>query len=301
MEYAMITLITGERPLISLIGVSVHEIVHSWFQMILGTNESLYSWMDEGFNTFVEAHCMNHLKKQNLIPGEYQEDPMIGTTIGFAKFATTGLEEPLSTHADHFTTNRAYGVASYHKGAIFLNQLNYIIGEEDFDKGMRRYFEAWKFKHPNPNDFIRIMEKQSNMELDWYKEYMVNTTHQIDYAVDSLITDGRRGSQIVLRRNGLMPMPVDVMVKLKSGVEILHTIPLGIMRGEKEFEPSFGNYIVQADWPWTNPTYTFNIRAREFEIESITIDPFTRTVDVDTDNNVWPRAIELINENIEDN
>ena len=301
MEYAMLTLITGERSMSSLVGVSVHELVHSWFQMILGSNESLYPWMDEGFTSFVGAHCMNHLRKQNLIPGDFKEDPILGTTKGFANYALSGQEEPLSTHADHYTTNRAYGVGSYSKGSIFLNQLNYIVGEENFDKGMKRYFNEWKFKHPNPNDFIRIMEKQSNIELDWYKEYMVNTTHLIDYSVDSLITDGRRGTQVVLSRKGLMPMPVDVMVKMKSGVEILHTIPLRIMRGEKKYEPSFGEYRVEPDWPWTHTTYTFNIRAREFEIESITIDPYTRTVDVDTDNNVWPRAVELIQDEIEDN
>lgn len=296
MEYPMITLITGERNISSLVGVSVHEIVHSWYQMILGTNEALYPWMDEGFTSFVSAHCMNHLRKQQLIPGEPVDDPILRSTKGFANFATSGLEEPMSTHADHYMTNRAYGVASYSKGSIFLNQLNYIIGEENFDKGMLRYFDEWKYKHPNPNDFIRVMEKQSGMELDWYKEYMVNTTHQIDYAVDTMYSEGRYGATIVLKKEGIMPMPVDVMVKLKSGQEILHTIPLRIMRGQKEYEASYGNYRVHADWPWTNDTYEFNIRAREFEIESIIIDPFTRTVDVNTDNNIYPRLEELIEE-----
>ena len=296
MEYPMLTLITGERNLSSLVGVSVHELVHSWYQMVLATNESLYPWMDEGFTSYVSAHCMNHLREQKLIPGEVKEDPMLNSTVGFANFVMTGLEEPLSTHSDHYMTNRAYGVGSYTKGSIFLNQLKYVIGEEAFNKGMLRYYNEWKFKHPNPNDFIRVMEKQSGIELDWYKEYMVNTTHYIDYAIDTLLTDDRRNSQIVLSRQGTMPMPVDVSIKLKSGVEILHTIPLRIMRGQKRFEPSYGDYRVESDWPWTNYQYVFNIRQRPFEIESITIDPHTRTVDVNPDNNVWPRPEELLEE-----
>src|SRR5690606_4584521 len=179
MEYPMSTLITGERPLGSLVGVMVHELVHSWFHGVLGSNEALYPWMDEGFTTFASNLIMDE-----IFP---EEDPNSfihqATYNSYVRLATSGLEEPLATPADHFHTNTAYGAASYSKGAVFLAQLGYLIGEKNRDKGMLRYWNTWQFKHPNPNDFIRVMEKQSELELDWYKEYWVYSTKNIDYGI----------------------------------------------------------------------------------------------------------------------
>jgi aminopeptidase N len=214
MEYPMSTLITGERNLGSLVGVSVHELMHSWYQMILGTNESLYAWMDEGFTSYASALVMNHLRKEGKLPGEARDNPFLRTYIGFAGFAKSGMEEPLSTHSDHFTTNAAYGVGSYTKGSIFLNQLSYIIGEETFAKGMLSYFDEWKFKHPNDNDFIRVMEKESGLELDWYREYWVNTTHTIDYGINDVVDYDEGKAVLNLQKIGVMQMPLDVVVEM---------------------------------------------------------------------------------------
>ncbi|MEL6867898.1 MAG: M1 family metallopeptidase, partial [Bacteroidota bacterium] len=176
MEYPMATLITGERSFGSLVGVSVHELVHSWYQMILGTNESLYAWMDEGFTSYATNVVMNELKGKGLIPGSSAvPNPHIGSYIGYGNFVSSGNEEALTTHSDHFITNSGYGVGSYVKGAIFLHQLEYVIGKKAFNQGLLDYFETWKYKHPNSNDFIRVMEKASGMELDCYREYCINT------------------------------------------------------------------------------------------------------------------------------
>jgi len=289
MEYPMATLITGERKLSSLVGVSVHELVHSWYQMILGTNEALYGWMDEGFTSYVSAQTMNHLRKKGLIPGDVVDDPMLRSVTGFARFATTGYEEPLSTHADHFQTNRAYGVGSYTKGSVFLAQLNYIIGAEKFNQGMLDYFETWKFKHPNANDFIRVMEKTSGFELDWYKEYMVNTTHTIDYAVDTVFTSGNTVN-IGLEKIGAMPMPVDFAIYFKNGTTKLFTAPLRMMRASKSYEKKFGSYKVLPDWPWTHANYDVIIEGNLDDVERIVVDPFQRIADTDPSNNIWPRV-----------
>ena len=195
MEYPLATLITGNRSLGSLVGVSVHEWMHSWFQMMLGTNESLYAWMDEGFTSYASNEVMNHLAKIEALPGaKVRENPHAGSYIGNANFNKSGMAEPLTTHADHFQTNSAYGVASYVTGAVFLHQLEYIIGEKAFDKGMLTYFDTWKFKHPNPNDFIRVMEKESGLELDWYKEYWIQTTHFIDYSIKAVDSEGMKNN-----------------------------------------------------------------------------------------------------------
>ncbi|MBT8232778.1 MAG: M1 family peptidase, partial [Bacteroidia bacterium] len=248
---------------------------------------SLYAWMDEGFTSYASAEVMNHLRELGILPGDAVENPHANTLSGFARFSQSGLEEPLSTHADHFQTNQAYGVAAYTKGSVFLKQLSYIIGEDAFQKGMLRYFDEWKFRHPNPNDFIRVMEKTSGLELDWYREYWVNTTHQIDYAVES-VNEGEGGkSQIVLKKLGYMPMPVDLVVELNDGREFYYTIPLRIMRGEKS-DKSFVSKTLK-DWPWTNSTYIIEDLHDATDIKMIKIDPQLRTADIDSKNNVWPR------------
>ena len=282
MEYPMATLITGHRKIASLVGVTVHEALHSWYQMILGTNESLYSWMDEGFTSYASSETMSVLFDR----ANTDESVHNGSYQGYRYLATSGKEEPMTTHADHYSTNMAYGLASYSKGAIFLNQLEYIVGETAFDKGMLNYFNTWKFKHPNPNDFIRIMEKESGLELDWYKEYWVQTTHTIDYEiVKSKKVSG--GTEITLKRNGKMPMPIDIVVKEKKK-ETHYYIPLRIMRGEKASETK--KREVLEDWAWTHPTYTFVIPTKRSKIKSIKIDPTGRMADINLEDNKYMKV-----------
>jgi len=285
MEYPMGTLITGERSLGSLVGVSIHELMHTWYQMLMGTNESLYPWMDEGFTSSASTEISNWLRKEGVLPGEPRDNPHARTFNGFARFQLSGNEEPMSTHSDHYTTNSAYGVAAYTKGSIFLQQLKYVIGEKNVDEGLLKYYDVWRFKHPNPNDFIRIMEKQSGIELDWYKEYMVNTTHMIDYGVKSVEGAGNKTS-ITLERVGVFPMPVDVQVNFTDGSSQMYNIPLRIMRGHK---PVGDNMAVLEDWPWTHPTYTFEIDVNPSKIQSVVIDPNTGMVDVSRENNAYEK------------
>lgn len=288
MEYPMATLITGRRNLGSLVGVSIHELMHSWYQMVLGSNESLYAWMDEGFTSWASTDVKNYLKAGGYMPGKPAEHPYASDYVGYANFAQSGFEEPLSTHADHFVTNSAYGVAAYTKGAIFLEQLRYIIGEANFRKGMLRYYDTWKFKHPNSNDFIRVMEKVSGLELDWYREYWANTTHTIDYAVKSLDAAGSQ-ARLVLGKVGVMPMPVDLAVVFQDGSRAYFNIPLRIMRGHKPAQEGGISYTILEDWPWTNPTYEFVLDVPPGNIREVIIDPAGRLADVNRENNILAR------------
>jgi len=279
MEYPMATLITGERNLQSLVGVTVHEAVHSWYQGVLATNESYYAWMDEGFTTYVTAETMATLFSREENPRSQARNYR-----GYRRGATyPGLEEPLSTHADHFTTNRAYGWGSYTKGSVVLGQLRYLIGMENFSKGMKRYFNQWKFKHPDLNDFIRVMEKTSGLELHWYFEYMINTTHNIDYAVSG-VSEGEDGAVITFAKEGKVPMPVDVTVTLQNGDKKQYNIPLGIMRGNKPTDAE-----VKEDWPWTHPEYELVTDIPVDEIAKIQIDEKSWMADVNLDNNIWEK------------
>jgi Peptidase family M1 domain len=289
MEYAMSTLITGERPLPSLAGVAVHELIHSWYQGVLGTNESLYSWMDEGFTSFASNYCMNNLKELGLIPNQKAEpDPMKDDVEGYCRFALSGQEEPLSTHSDHFITNTAFGIGSYVKGATFLQQIKYIEGQSNFDKGMLEYFNQWKFKHPNVNDFIRVHEKVSGLELDWFKESFINTTNKIDYSVGDVVQNDKK-TKITLKKVGIIPMPIDLVVTLSNGSKEIYYIPLDIMRGEKPNEDFKQKRFLLSDWQWTNLTYDFEIEIPKDKILKVEIDPTYRMADVDRTNNSWSK------------
>jgi hypothetical protein len=286
MEYPMSTLITGERPLSSLVGVSVHELFHSWYQGALATNESLYAWMDEGFASYASNYAMNYLKQLKILKGDVEEEPMLGDVGRFAKWQTQGREEPLSIHADHCVSNTAYSIGAYTKGAVFLEEIKYIVGEENFQKGMLQYFNEWKMRHPNPNDFIRVHEKISGLELDWFKEYFVYTTKQIDYSVDKVADLGTK-TQVTLKRIGLMPMPLDVMVIYTDGSKEQFYIPLELMRGEKPNDNPKLKRTILPDWTWAFPGYQFDIPTTKTKIAKVIIDESRRLLDVNRDNNSW--------------
>jgi hypothetical protein len=289
MEYPMATLITGKRSLGSLVGVSIHEWMHSWYQMVLATNEALYPWMDEGFTSFASSETMNYLREKGLLPGEVLENPLLGSVRGYVNFANSGREEALSTHADHYITNQAYGVGSYVKGQAFLVQLKYILGEEDFYKGLKRYYNTWKFKHPNANDCIRVMEKQSGIELDWFKEYWVNTTKTIDYAIDTVYEEEGK-TKVLLKNNGRFPMPQELTIQLKNGEKQTYIIPLRIMRGHRPLSNLQGKELVAEDWPWTHPTYLLSTTLTIDEIDQVLLDQSEEMADVNRANNVWSKT-----------
>ncbi|HMH33738.1 MAG TPA: hypothetical protein VK543_11950, partial [Puia sp.] len=196
----------------------------------------------------------------------------------------SGVQEPLTTHADHFNSNYAYSIAAYSMGEIFLNQLGYIIGSEVRDRVLLEYYRLWRFKHPNGADFIRVAEKLSGVQLDWYKEYWINTTKTIDYAIDSLWEAGGK-TLIRLRMLGKMPMPIDVVFTFKDGSKEMVYIPQYLMFGEKPVEDKAIPRTVVEPWKWTHPTYTFEIAHRLTDCKLIEIDPTQRMADVNRKNN----------------
>jgi aminopeptidase N len=272
----------------SLVGVSVHELMHTWYQMLMGTNEALYAWMDEGFTSWASNEVMNHLRREGLIQGEAVENPHARTYASLRGFRESGLQEPLSVHADHFATNSAYGVASYVNGAVFLEQLRYIMGEDDFECTLQRYYTDWRFRHPNPNDFIRIAEKCSGLELDWYREYWVNGTDYADYAIkDVEDLDGTGTTRVTLERIGRMPMPLEITVTGKEGDQTVYYIAPAILRGQKDRPQYAETWVPADDWGWTKPTYDLILSRDKNTIEKIEINARGRMFEDDTTNNVW--------------
>ncbi len=266
MEYAMCTLITGQRSYGSLVGVTAHELAHTWFQFLLATNEAKHEWMDEGFTSYISDAAMNHVMKSG------KENPFANAYKGYYYLATSGKEQPLTTHADRYAYNQAYGIAAYNKGEVFLAQLGYIIGEDNLKKTIKKYFADWAFKHPTPNSIIRSAEKVSGLELDWYLIDFAQTTNTIDYGIKSI-----EGNTITLERIGLMPMPIDLQVSYTDGTKEDFYIPLQMMRGEK---PTSATII--KDWAWAYPEYSFKVPK---EVKSVIIDPSGLMADVNKNNN----------------
>ena len=269
MEYAMSTLITGERKFGSLFGVTAHEMAHTWFQFLLASNESLHPWMDEGFTSYISNKASNEILKRG------RKHPNGGPYRAYNYLVNTGTEEPLTTHADRYHTNRAYSIGSYVKGSMFLAQLEYIIGSENLAKGLKKYFADFSFKHPTPNDVKRSMEKVSGIHLDWYLNEWTQTTHTIDYGIKSV--DGKK---ITLERIGKMPMPIDLEVTYTDGSKENFNIPLRMMRGVKPTKAT-----VIDDWGWAYPTYSFEASKK---VKSVQIDKENLMADINAKNNSYP-------------
>lgn len=297
MEYPMSTLLAGPS-----LGTAFHEWMHSWYQMILGTNESKYAWMDEGFTSFGESLVTEYYQtldkdkaaitsagvstgpKRSIVDPAMKENPHAGSYQSYFALVRSGLEEPMTTHSDHFETNFAYSIASYSKGEVFLEQLGYIVGAQVRDQILLDYYNQWKFKHPNVHDFIRVAEKRSGIELDWYQEYWVNTTKTIDYGIDSLFEQAGT-TNIRLKRTGKMPMPIDVVITFRDGTKELHYVPMYLMFGSKPVEdPSITRKVYDA-WKWTHPTFQISTNRKLQDIKSVEIDPSGRMADVNPRDN----------------
>ena len=296
MEYAMATLLKGPS-----LGTAFHEWMHSWYQHILGTNESLFPWMDEGFTSFGEEAISYWYEENHATNSPYLSEkakaqlkaaheaaktqlPLVqaGNYAGYYGLVKSGFEEPMSTHSDHYNTNMAYSSAAYSKGATFLGVLGYIISDSLRDKTLLNYYNTWKFKHPNANDFTRVAEKTSGIQLQWFKEYWVNSTKTVDYGLND-IQAGEKGAILSIQRVGKMPMPIEVYITYKDGSSETHYMPLDLMLSGKKAEAA--NWITHAEWKWTAPTYSFELSKPISQLKSIEIDPSQRMPDVNRTNN----------------
>ncbi len=276
MEYPMCTLIMGEGGFNSVTGTMAHEVAHSWYQMTLASNESLYAWMDEGFTDFASSEAGAEIFSEL--------SPHAGSYAGYFGLVASGLQEPISQHADHYTTNRAYSTGAYSMGTVLLHQLKYLIGTENFYKGFKRYYNTWKMKHPEPNDFIRVMEKTSGLQLHWYLRYWINTTKRIDYGISS-IAEQDNATYVTLDRIGEFPMPIDLVVTYSDGSKEMFYIPMNELMGNKPVEDTTMSRTDLPTWPWVNPNYTLKIGRKTADIESIEIDPSLRMADINKKNN----------------
>ncbi|GAA4146558.1 M1 family metallopeptidase [Sphingobacterium kyonggiense] len=278
MEYGTATLITGGRNLKGLVGVIYHEAAHSWYQHLFGVNETVDEWMDEGFTSYIEELALTELFVR---PTDNALNPIGSAYMAYYKLAKSGKEEPMSLLADYYNTNYAYSNEAYNKGAVLAEQLGYIIGKENLQKTFLKFYDIWKFKHPTPNDFKRVAEEVSGINLKWYFNLFINTTRTIDYSINT-VSD----NSIELVNKSNLAMPIDLLVEYQDGSKELFYIPLREMRGEKPAE-KYDIYqgvkrTVLPDWFWTKPTYTVPVSKK---VKSVKIDPTERLADINPEDN----------------
>lgn len=281
MEYAMCTLMLGNGTLQGILGTATHELGHSWFQHVLASNESKHPWMDEGFTTYIEDSALNELK------GDKKEvNPFKGNYAAYYNLVNSGKEQPQTTHGDRYDENRPYSISAYVKGCLFLSQLEYVIGKENVDATLKRYFNDFKFKHPTPNDIKRTAERVSGAELDWYLIDWTETTNTIDYGIKDVV-DNAGKTTVSLERIGRMPMPIDLTVEYTDGTSETFYIPLRMMNFIKPNPNPNAKRTVLEDWAWGQSNYSFAIDKNKTAIKKITIDPSGLMADVKAANNVY--------------
>jgi hypothetical protein len=209
MEYPMITFVAGTTRE-NLHFTLMHEFGHEWYPMLVGSNERLYPWMDEGFNTFIDIEASER----------YFEATAYGDTVGrmqlniYPAHAIPGQEQPLSTRP---VESRDLFWTAYQKPALMLNLLRYeVLGKERFDPAFRAYTEAWAFKHPTPADFFRVMRAETGEDLDWFWREWIYTTARLDQSIDSVTMAGDT-ALVHLSNRREMVMPAELAVTFANG------------------------------------------------------------------------------------
>ncbi|HEY1951266.1 MAG TPA: M1 family metallopeptidase [Gemmatimonadaceae bacterium] len=261
MEYPMLTFTPNSPTREDQQWVIAHEFGHEWFPMTVGSNERLYPWMDEGFNTFIDlANAAGYFSGT-----AYGDSIEVHPLHLYAEHAKPGDEQPLITNP---TQVRDLFWVGYQKPALMMQMLRYeVLGKDRFDPAFREYIKAWAFKHPTPADFFRLMRDQSGMDLEWFWRGWIYSTARLDQSVDSVTTRSDGWSEVHLTNRGSMLMPAEVRVQFSDG--------------------SYSNVKLPIEMWNLGPHFVYRVpRNRVTRVE---VDPRHALPDVDRLNNVWPR------------
>jgi hypothetical protein len=266
MEYPGIVFCGLGAQRAGLMGVNDHEFGHTWFPMIVGSNERLYGWMDEGFNTFI-----NSLSTADFNNGEYKSKYAPDMHRIGAYYTAPGLE-PILTYVDNYK-ERNNGTLSYSKPGEGLTLLReQILGKERFDYAFQTYIKRWAFKHPTPDDFFRTIENVTGESLQWFWRGWYVNNWRLDVGIRNVkyidSTDYSKGAFITLDNLEKMAMPVILEIKTVSGKTSTIKLPVEV-------------------WE-RNTSWTFKVPTTE-EIESVTYDPDKVLPDFNPANNVWKK------------
>jgi hypothetical protein len=262
MEYPMLTFVSNNTTRETQQWALAHEFGHEWFPMIVGSNERLYPWMDEGFNTFIDLQNAAEYFAGTPYGDSIQANPLHMA----AEHSRAGEEQPLITNP---TEVRDLMWVGYQKPALMLRTLREeVLGRDRFDFAFREYIKAWAYKHPTPADFFRVMRDASGMDLDWFWRDWVFTTARLDQAVDSVSTDASGHAGIHLSNRGTMTMPAELSITFEDGTTESVRLPVQMWNLGQRF-----TYRVPAKKP----------------VRRVEVDPRMVLPDIDRSNNVWSR------------
>jgi hypothetical protein len=265
MEYPNVTVIGNTGSALALETVIVHEVGHNWFYGILGSNERVHGWMDEGMNTLNEVR---------YFMTKYPDKEVLSETIPLIDFhglhyhdqndllyrisQSTGLDQPIETHSACFNSFN-YGVVMYQKTGLVFTYLKHYLGDEKFDRAMHKYYDLYEFKHPQPEDMKRVFEETLNEEFDWVFEDLINTTKRIE-----------------ARLGGVKHNDNSFEVTINNVGNVKSPIPVALMQGEKILELK-----------WTKPGEDKAILSFEGDGDRIMIDPKRVVPELSRQNNLW--------------
>jgi Peptidase family M1 domain len=262
MEYPMLTFTPNSPTREDQQWVIAHEFGHEWFPMVVGSNERLYPWMDEGFNTFIDLG--NAAKYFAGTP--YGDTIEVHPLHLYAEHAVPGNEQPL---IEKPVEVRDLFWGGYQKPALMMQMLRYeVLGKDRFDAAFRAYIRAWAFKHPTPSDFFRMMRDQSGMELDWFWRDWVFTTARLDQAVDSVSRAADGQTSVYLSNRGTMVMPTTLAITFADGTTQEVKLPIEMWNLSDRF--------------------TYRVPGSK-TVQRVVVDPKSALPDVDRTNNAWER------------
>jgi hypothetical protein len=263
MEYPMLTFTPNSPTREDQQWVIAHEFGHEWFPMIVGSNERLYPWMDEGFNTFIDL--ANAAKYFAGTP--YGDTIEVHPLHLYAEHAVPGNEQPL---IEKPVEVRDLFWGGYQKPALMMQMLRYeVLGKDRFDAAFREYIRTWAFKHPTPSDFFRLMRDQSGMELDWFWRDWIFTTARLDQAVDSVARGADGVTSVHLHNRASMVMPAELSIRFDDGTTSTVKLPVEMWNLGERFV-----YRVAGTKP----------------VRAVEVDPRRALPDIDRANNRWPRG-----------
>jgi Peptidase family M1 domain len=265
MEYPMF--------IMSALGAEDHEIGHEWWPMMVGTNETWYGFMDEGFNQYM--NILSSAARRGV-------EPLIdGRGQSYGGMSGNEREGPLMWNANYGGPN--YGFQAYSKAPLMLSMLGGVVGDDEVTRAMSEYAEAWRFKHPSPWDYMFFMNESLGQDLGWFWNYWLFTTESVDGSISDVVANGS-ATTVTVRQDGQMPSPVVLQIKLRAGAPAVDDMPNVVSVGEGEFVVTYPVDV----WFAGSKTFDAELPFALGQIESIVLDPGGRFPDRDPGDNAWP-------------
>jgi hypothetical protein len=245
-------------------GGADHETAHQWWPMMVGTNETMYGWMDEGLDQYM--NILSGADTRGVAPNLNGAGQQYGRTSG------NDDEPPMMWNAN-YAGQTMYSFQTYQKAPMMLSMLGGIVGDDAVQRAMREYTKAWAFKHPSPWDFVNFMNRELKQDLNWFWYYWLWTTESVDGSIEQVATAGMK-TTVTVRQAGQMPSPVVIRVRFADGTSKVETWPVDV---------------------WFNGSRTFQavLDSGGRTIASIQLDPACRFPDRDPGDNIWPKGMTI--------